>query len=227
MAFCTSSFPGATRPHLEPAFPLTTPISRFRPPVCSTLARVAGPGDSLASAVGLVPSGRCAGPDEGLGARIVQPPEPTPGPGCRWGEVSDGLGDVGMLVPRSFAPWDSCLDPHNQTPFTKHRAPARVEVRFPGKQLPQGGGAPVLLLLWRPRSPRTPGFVAAERGSAPTPAQPHWSPKGLNLNRGGGGQNPGVLAPPPSILSSGSHCWVQGRQTRPGVRALQARTPSP
>lgn len=96
-----SSFPWATQQHLNPA--RHAHLSRSRPPVCSTLVRVAGPGDSVASAVGLVPSGRCAGSDEGLGAHIVQPLERIPGPGCGGGEVSEGPGDVGMLVPWSFA----------------------------------------------------------------------------------------------------------------------------
>ena len=47
-------------------------------------------------AVGLVPSGRCAGPGEGLGARIVQPPGQTLGPGGGGGGISEGTGDADM-----------------------------------------------------------------------------------------------------------------------------------
>lgn len=55
-------------------------------------------------AVGLVPSGRCAGLGEGLDAHIVQPLEPTrePGNGGRWG--SEGPGNVVIWVVWSFAP---------------------------------------------------------------------------------------------------------------------------
>lgn len=58
-------------------------------------------------AVGLVPSGRCAGPGEGLDAHIVQPPELTlePGSGGRWGSEGPGnTGILGRLVPCSLKP---------------------------------------------------------------------------------------------------------------------------
>lgn len=57
-----------------------------------------------------------------------------------------------------------------------------------------------------PTFPVSRGLVAEKTGSAPAPAAWVWSLKGLNFNRVGGvGANPGVLAPPLSIPSSGSH----------------------
>lgn len=55
-------------------------------------------------AVGLVPSGRCAGPDEGLDAHIVQPLglTPEPGSGGRWS--SEGPRNVGIWVIWCLAP---------------------------------------------------------------------------------------------------------------------------
>lgn len=55
-------------------------------------------------AVGLVPSGRCAGPGEGLDAHIVQPLglTPEPGSGGRWS--SEGPRNVGIWVIWYLAP---------------------------------------------------------------------------------------------------------------------------
>lgn len=58
-------------------------------------------------AVGLVPSGRCAGPGEGLDAHIVQPLvlTPEPGSGGRWREVRArgmlAFGLSGALLPKT------------------------------------------------------------------------------------------------------------------------------
>lgn len=128
----------------------------------------------------------------------------------------------------SFAPYHKVV----QTPSTSplHQAPRTLLRRgsVPRETAPTGRGRTDSAVATATRVPwDSPGLVASETGSALTPAQPHKSLKGLNLNGGGGGQNPGVLASPPSILSSGSHSWVQRPQglasepCRPGHQVLE------
>lgn len=62
------------------------------------------------------------------------------------GTLARGL--PGPLLPRT-----QMFRPPAAASSTKHCTLGSVEGPFPGKQLPQGGGAPALLLLWRPGSP--------------------------------------------------------------------------
>lgn len=145
-----------------------SPLAAARPPVCSTPARAAGPGGSAARAVRLVPSGPCAGPDEGLGARIVQPPERTPGPGCVGEGVSEGRGtsarwSLGPLLSRT-----QMFRPQNQP---LHQAPSTRLSRGTVSRdtVTTGRSAPALLLLWRRGSPR---ILAPWRWLSQTHAHP-------------------------------------------------------